>query len=792
MKSSLITRLLAACTLFTLIDCAGGEAGNTFTAPPPPPPPVATTIEVQGSGQTVRIGQALSTAPSVTIKDQNGKTMSGVGVNFAVSAGAGTLSGVSATSNGSGVATLPTWTLGTTPGANAVTATAVGGVNPSAQILATARPPRWTFLVYMAADNNLATSGIGDIEEMEAAGSNPEVQVVIQAEFNPASFSQAGYTPTIAHLPNFNTFRYAFGGLTPLAPAVFGPNGVVTDIGNRVMTDQAELRDFINWGKQTYPAERYALILWNHGGGYQGLLSDETSASGQNMTLPQLKTALSTVGSLDLIDFDMCLMAGYETLVAVNGVAKFASFSEETEPGDGDAYTPVLQALYTTPTMDGRTLATTIVDTYDAFYVNRAPSTTKSAYALAGLAAFETSLATAAQSLSANIGSLAPTIAVSAAKSQKFATLMFTDISDLVDSLSPAVTDPVIRAQLGDVKTQARASGFRITSRARNGSSSASSPVAKATGLSIVLPSGLANDWFWPTGYPLSLSAYQVAMPGKPWAQFLTAYSAQLTAPAATYVDLGTNRWELYLVWDTAAISRNADLDFWVIEPNGTLYIPYLGTVTANGALSSDSEKDHTYFEGYLMNRYVQTGRYWFYANLYTDPQNFQPVFDIWYRQGVTASLSSLYAPTYPRVSMQTSWLNDPTPTFGEANAGNYTDLKLATYLDIAPAGLNIAVTSNLSARSTRMINPAPSGQFRLFTSALSNVQSQKDLASDRNSQAPSLTSAQLRTLRANWSVRETRKRAAISSRSNHTAPRLPGSALRYVPPTPQLQSISR
>jgi cysteine peptidase C11 family protein len=710
--------------------------------------------------------------------------MSGVTVTFAVSAGGGNLSGTSAGTNASGVATLPTWTLGTAPGVNSATATAVGGSNPTAQILATARPPRWTFLVYLAADNNLATSGITDIDEMELAGANPEVQVVIQAEFNPTSFSQAGLTPSAVHLPNFNTVRYAFGGLTSLAPNVKGPNGTVADIGNRTMTDPAQLREFINWGKQVYPAERYALVLWNHGGGYQGLLSDETSAAGQVMTLPQLKNAVSAVGNLDLVDFDMCVMGGYETLVAINGVAKFAAFSQANEPGDGDAYTPLLQALYLNPAMDGRSLATIVVDTYDAFYINRAPSVTKSAYDLTGLTAFETALATAAQTLTANVSSLAPTIAVSAANSQKFDTRMFTDVLDLIDSLSPAISDQAIRSQLAALRTQASAGSFRITSRARNGSGYGANSVTKASGLSIVLPSGVsADDWFEPAGYPLSLGAYQAAMPSKPWAQFLTAYSAQITAPSAGYADLGTNRWEIYLLWDSAAVSRNADLDLWVIEPNGNLYIPFLGTVTANGVLSSDSRKDRTYYEGYLMNRYVEAGRYYLYANLYTDPQDFRPAFDIVYRQGAAASFVSLYAPTFPRMSMLTSWVNDPTPTFAEADAGNYTDLVFAAYLDIV-AGVSptSSAISTWNTRSMQTVGSAANAPFRLSMASTSTIaRAQKDgtLASDR---APRLTTGQLRTLRANWPARETRRQAAITLRSTYALPAIPSSALRLAP----------
>jgi hypothetical protein len=256
-------------------------------------------------------------------------------------------------------------------------------------------------------------------------------------------------------------------------------------------------------------------------------------------------------------------------------------------------------------------------------------------------------------------------------------------------------------------------------------------------------------------------------MPGKAWAQFLAAYSAQLTAPTANYVDLGADRWELYLVWDTAAVSRSADLDLWIVEPNGNLYIPYLGTVTANGALSGDSEVEHTYFEGYLMNRYAQVGRYWFYANLYKDPQNFQPVFDIEYRQNASANLTSIYAPNYPRVSMQTSWLNDPTPTLDEANAGSYTDLVLASYLDIAAASPDIITNSSFNLRLNRSVTPSQAGPLRLYAPGGAMMRTRSELISSKTVGAPHLTSAQLRTLRANWSARESRRSAASLSRSS-------------------------
>ena len=79
-----------------------------------------------------------------------------------------------------------------------------------------------------------------------------------------------------------------------------------------------ELRDFVQWAKTTYPARRYALVLWNHGGGYTGLIEDITSAGSRLMSLEDVRVALGAAGGVDLVDFDMCLMGGYETLAKLN------------------------------------------------------------------------------------------------------------------------------------------------------------------------------------------------------------------------------------------------------------------------------------------------------------------------------------------------------------------------------------------------------------------------------------------------------------------------------------------
>ena len=83
---------------------------------------VATTlVKISGDSQTGDSGAALSNAFVVEVRDQAGTAMSGVSVAFSVTAGGGTLSAASATTNASGQAET-TLTLGATGTTNTVTA----------------------------------------------------------------------------------------------------------------------------------------------------------------------------------------------------------------------------------------------------------------------------------------------------------------------------------------------------------------------------------------------------------------------------------------------------------------------------------------------------------------------------------------------------------------------------------------------------------------------------------------------------------------------------------------------
>jgi hypothetical protein len=99
-----------------LVGCGGGEKAA---------PGVATTIAANSVTSISGVaGAAVSPAPSVIVRDQNDNPLGGTVVTFAVTSGGGSVTGATATTNDSGIATVGAWTLGATAGANVLTASA--------------------------------------------------------------------------------------------------------------------------------------------------------------------------------------------------------------------------------------------------------------------------------------------------------------------------------------------------------------------------------------------------------------------------------------------------------------------------------------------------------------------------------------------------------------------------------------------------------------------------------------------------------------------------------------------
>lgn len=134
--------------------------------------------------------------------------------------------------------------------------------------------------------------------------------------------------------------------------------------GNNDMTKPDNLTVFLNYGYRNYKAEKYSLILWNHGIGIFGYGVDEISK--KNMTLNQLSRALrqskfGTRNKLEFIGFDACIMSGVEIANIVKDYADYLISSQENEPGFGWDYTFITKMKIDTPTSE---MSKHIIDGY--------------------------------------------------------------------------------------------------------------------------------------------------------------------------------------------------------------------------------------------------------------------------------------------------------------------------------------------------------------------------------------------------------------------------------------------
>lgn len=140
-------------------------------------------------------------------------------------------------------------------------------------------------------------------------------------------------------------------------------------LGQLTMTDPYTLSDFIKYCKKNYSADRYALIMWDHGGGVPcGYGYDENSDDPDDpMSIDELQKALNDGNvHFDFIGFDACLMASVENAYALRKNADYLVASEETEPGTGWDYEDVFDTISSNtsaPTVD---IAKSIVDSFIA------------------------------------------------------------------------------------------------------------------------------------------------------------------------------------------------------------------------------------------------------------------------------------------------------------------------------------------------------------------------------------------------------------------------------------------
>ena len=164
------------------------------------------------------------------------------------------------------------------------------------------------------------------------------------------------------------------------ADGITGAPGTAVPSEEELMTDPEVLKAFINYGVMNYPAEKYDLILWDHGGGPTGGFGLDEHDYWRYMTFADIIDALSDNlvvdsdsdgapdGRFDFINFDACLMSSVELCFALADYTDYYIASPETEPGYGQYYTDWLNQLGRDPDYDTFELGKIFVDSFIDFY----------------------------------------------------------------------------------------------------------------------------------------------------------------------------------------------------------------------------------------------------------------------------------------------------------------------------------------------------------------------------------------------------------------------------------------
>ena len=144
---------------------------------------------------------------------------------------------------------------------------------------------------------------------------------------------------------------------------------LLKDTGRNDMGRAETLSAFLRFSREQFPAERYVLVLWDHGGGpVFGLCYDE-NYSDDELTMQELRTGLQNgLGGdrLAVIAYDACLMNSVD-ICALN--AEFADYqvvSQELVSGTGLNYDEWIGAWCRNPAMSSLDVAREISRTYIA------------------------------------------------------------------------------------------------------------------------------------------------------------------------------------------------------------------------------------------------------------------------------------------------------------------------------------------------------------------------------------------------------------------------------------------
>jgi hypothetical protein len=211
----------------------------------------------------------------------------------------------------------------------------------------------WTFMIYMAADNDLSPFAKANLNAMKNVLVDDVVNVIALADWPKAS----------------DTFTYRVRN---------GALEIIKRVPNIPSYEGPYLVSFVRDTMNAFPADNYCLVLWGHGDGIDWIYQNKVSPEGifndgrNIMPLAVLGAVFDGLAEaqIALLAFDACLMSMAEVYGQLKRSVDLAVGSTDEVPKAGFPYGEIFKHVLAQPGMGPTDLAKVIIDSYVDTYAH--------------------------------------------------------------------------------------------------------------------------------------------------------------------------------------------------------------------------------------------------------------------------------------------------------------------------------------------------------------------------------------------------------------------------------------
>ena len=174
----------------------------------------------------------------------------------------------------------------------------------------------WTVFIYGNADHDLTPAFLKDIEEMKRANGNEFFNIVILSDLDG---SEKTYSKKRGKILDSYGVKEEHKYKVTKGIILDSQHQIIEVMPEQDTDDAIVLEEFLDWGMTSYKADRYGVILWNHGGQWNGFGGDYNNGERYgdskplwykpNMKSDEIKNAITNVLTKhDLAKLDFYLM----------------------------------------------------------------------------------------------------------------------------------------------------------------------------------------------------------------------------------------------------------------------------------------------------------------------------------------------------------------------------------------------------------------------------------------------------------------------------------------------------